>query len=295
MYFHGDHLGSLNVATEATGSLVHESEYYPFGLQRQTCQGAVAALATDYGFAGKEHDTESSLACFEARFANLSRARFASVDPLSQGLVSAEYQPQWLHPYSYAANNPVTLIDRTGREPEKPRPWSGELTKAGEGAAQGFASAIYEKQVATPVLESVFGKITKFVSGIGTATNWMFSTANKLVNAAKPDRDKRLDIILNVEDRFEELGVIESSPGRSDPIFALQVKKYEGTVYSQAAKDLVTDTIMGVATGKTVEAVTPRLPEEVQGAATGAISHLTIWEKAKDWVGNALLGNRPVY
>src|SRR5205814_1545819 len=58
-YYHEDHLGSDTVMTDATGALVEETAFYPFGYPRNDFQPR--NLREEYQFAQKEHDAESSL------------------------------------------------------------------------------------------------------------------------------------------------------------------------------------------------------------------------------------------
>lgn len=73
-----------------------------------------------YGFAGKEKDKESNLHYFEARYYGDGLGRFSSVDPVffevgvtkrGRGFM---LDPQALHPYAYARNNPMRWVDPSG-------------------------------------------------------------------------------------------------------------------------------------------------------------------------------------
>jgi hypothetical protein len=52
-YLLGDHLGSTSITLEATGAVVAERRYYPYGTTR-TGNGTTP---TDYGFTGQRNDT----------------------------------------------------------------------------------------------------------------------------------------------------------------------------------------------------------------------------------------------
>jgi RHS repeat-associated protein len=75
------------------------------------CLSHEAHLA--YKFTGKEHDTESGLDNFEARYYASPMGRMLSADPV---FISADRiaDPQGLNLYAYARNNPVTITDPTG-------------------------------------------------------------------------------------------------------------------------------------------------------------------------------------
>jgi RHS repeat-associated protein len=61
-------------------------------------------------FTGKEHDNESGLNNFGARYNSSQYGRFMSPDPLGGKLID----PQTLNKYSYTRNNPINLTDPTG-------------------------------------------------------------------------------------------------------------------------------------------------------------------------------------
>lgn len=110
IYIHNDHLASAVVYTNATGGLVAEAAYFPFGgLAVPPAAGAAPA------FAAKRLDVELGLYYFNARWYAPSLGRFVSPDPLylfhpEQGL----QEPRRLNPYAYAGNNPLRLVDPSG-------------------------------------------------------------------------------------------------------------------------------------------------------------------------------------
>jgi len=156
-YYHQDHLGSSSVMTDATGQLVSESTFYPFGHPRNEHEPRNVKEA--YGFTQKERDGESGLSYFEARFLNSGAARFASFDPLfkTPSLLLAALageksdpgsqlcvSPQRWNPYSYCSNNPIHLTDPSGLAEESTISRTVEVAKAGwevTKAAGGVAKA----------------------------------------------------------------------------------------------------------------------------------------------------------
>ena len=76
------------------------------------CSCRVAFLIA-YKFTGKEHDTESGLDIFGARYDASSLGRFITPDPLFIALPRLS-DPQLLNLYAYARNNPVKFTDSTG-------------------------------------------------------------------------------------------------------------------------------------------------------------------------------------
>jgi len=108
-YFFSDHLGSSRVVTNATGTIVEDSDFYPFGGERVV----VDALNNQYKFTGKERDTESNLDFFGARYYSPGLGRFTSADdPFAD---QKEEEPQSWNLYTYVQNNPLVHVDPTGR------------------------------------------------------------------------------------------------------------------------------------------------------------------------------------
>lgn len=114
-YYHQDHLGSSSVMTDATGQLVNESTFYPFGHPRNEHEPRNVKEA--YGFTQKERDGESGLSYFEARFLVAFASRFIIVDPLYRVFDEQRTgNPQRFNQYSYCSNRPLVVRDPTGRD-----------------------------------------------------------------------------------------------------------------------------------------------------------------------------------
>ncbi len=105
-YYFSNHLGSTSVVTNSAGSIVEESDYYPFGGERVVVNND----PNPYKFTGKERDAKSGLDNFAARYFGSSLGRFMSPDPLGGHLED----PQSLNRYAYVRNNPINLTDPTG-------------------------------------------------------------------------------------------------------------------------------------------------------------------------------------
>jgi RHS repeat-associated protein len=129
-YFFSDHLGSARVVTNATGGIVEESDFYPFGGERVI----VDSLDNNYKFTGHERDSESGLDHMKARHFASSLGRFLQPDEFTDGPVElfAELaaanptfyanpaNPQSLNKYTYTYNNPLRYIDPTGHSVDPP-------------------------------------------------------------------------------------------------------------------------------------------------------------------------------
>ncbi|MDD3905374.1 MAG: toxin TcdB middle/N-terminal domain-containing protein [Candidatus Omnitrophica bacterium] len=105
-YYHADHIGSSNVVTDETGSVVNILEYSPFGeVSRNT-----GNYSTDKRFTGKIYDEGSALYYYGARYYDPELGRFITADTV----IAYPYDPQCFNRYSYARNNPIVYIDPSG-------------------------------------------------------------------------------------------------------------------------------------------------------------------------------------
>jgi RHS repeat-associated protein len=114
-YYFADHLGSTDIVTNATGTVVEEeSEYYPFGGERVIID---AGIGNNYKFTGKERDPEDGLDEFGARRYTWYFSRFTTPDWAAKptAVPYANFgNPQSLNLYSYVKNNPTTFGDPDG-------------------------------------------------------------------------------------------------------------------------------------------------------------------------------------
>ncbi|HXE91556.1 MAG TPA: RHS repeat-associated core domain-containing protein, partial [Terriglobales bacterium] len=128
VYYFSDHLGSASVITNAAGTIVEESDYYPFGGERIIVNNDPNA----YKFTGKERDAETGLDYFIARHYSSSLGRFLQPDEFAGGPVDAFSSndplpdsplpyadisnPQSLNKYAYTYNNPLGYVDPDGHD-----------------------------------------------------------------------------------------------------------------------------------------------------------------------------------
>jgi RHS repeat-associated protein len=121
VYRHADGLGNTRLQTDPLGQVVASYNYDPFGVLR----GGGVPDPGAFLFAGQQYDPSASLYYLRARYYDPALGRFLTRDPFP-GLPTL---PQTLNPYAYALNNPVNLVDPSGRFP-----WIMLLLAAGVGA-----------------------------------------------------------------------------------------------------------------------------------------------------------------
>ncbi len=107
-YYHADHLGSIRLITDESGTIVSEMCYDPFG--EPLLEGE-----QDFFYTGKERDMSTGLYYFGARYYDPEIGRFITRDT-----VEGDYtNPQCLNRYSYCRNNPLLYLDSDGRMEKK--------------------------------------------------------------------------------------------------------------------------------------------------------------------------------
>jgi RHS repeat-associated protein len=103
-FFLHDHLGSNSIALNPEGMVAEYMAYYPYGHRRLIHSSHQEKVHANYQFIGKEHEEESGLYYFEARWQDPVTGRFLSTDPVERGF----------NVYAYANNNPMSYVDTDG-------------------------------------------------------------------------------------------------------------------------------------------------------------------------------------
>ncbi len=130
-FYHPDALGTNSVVTDREGRVVQRSVHSPYGEQRSVSSGSgpFAPRSSDlprHRYTGQEHDDESDLNYFGARYQDPAIGRFLSVDP---GMIGAYAGPTFkglpLYPgglnlQGYVLNRPTVAVDPTGEYWETP-------------------------------------------------------------------------------------------------------------------------------------------------------------------------------
>jgi RHS repeat-associated protein len=109
-----DWLGTRRAKLPGNTSLSNMTEFLslPFG-DGYTIVGGNGVTDTSLFFTGKQHDADTGLENFVARYLSSSTGRFMSPDP--SGLVYADQaNPQTFNLYEYVVNNPLSHIDPWG-------------------------------------------------------------------------------------------------------------------------------------------------------------------------------------
>lgn len=106
-----DHLGSVGLRINHSGSTIDREEYYPFG------DSSLRTFTKKrYRYCGKEKDEESGLYYYGARYYMAWACKFITCDPMSGKLT------QWSS-YVGFNDNPIFFTDPTGMEGEGQEDW----------------------------------------------------------------------------------------------------------------------------------------------------------------------------
>jgi RHS repeat-associated protein len=107
-YYHVDHLGTPRLITDPAGNVVTYHKYDPFGEELQPL-----GSPNTHQFTGHERDQATGLDYMLARYYSAGIGRFLAPD-LVLDAVSLEMPQSW-NKYSYVSNNPMRLLDPSGR------------------------------------------------------------------------------------------------------------------------------------------------------------------------------------
>lgn len=104
---HGDHIGSIRVTTDTTGTVTSKRTWDPYGNLTNT----TGTPNTPFGYAGSYHDPISGYDYLQARYYDPATGQFISPDPI--GTIGGSG-------YSYIANSPLNGTDPLGLSPGDP-------------------------------------------------------------------------------------------------------------------------------------------------------------------------------
>lgn len=117
-YYLKDHLGNTRQVINEAGTLLQETEYFPFGLEIPRTAGT-----NKYTFLNREKQPETGYMDLVRRFYDPTTGRFMQVDPVTE-------TQEHLSVYQYGWNNPILRSDPNGDCPSCPQ---------GEEAAKVYA------------------------------------------------------------------------------------------------------------------------------------------------------------
>jgi RHS repeat-associated protein len=108
LFYASDHHGTILLATDSAGAVIHNQRYTPFG--------AALNPADDLDrYLGRERDVETGLLQFGVRYYAPALGRFISPDWwVIENPTKAARMPQGYALYSYALNNPLVFKDPSG-------------------------------------------------------------------------------------------------------------------------------------------------------------------------------------
>ncbi len=110
-YLLTDHLGSVDVVTDANGNLLSQQRYLPFGEVRTDDFAPGTISQTDFAYTGQRDLPDLGLMDYKARFYDAALARFTQPDSIIPNLAD----PQSWNRYTYVVNDPVRFADPTGQ------------------------------------------------------------------------------------------------------------------------------------------------------------------------------------
>src|SRR5215831_948076 len=162
-FIHPDHLGSTNVVTNASGTVVQTLDYYPYGATRISTSVGGADSARKY--IGQFAD-QSNLDYLQARYYDPSRGQFLTEDPVFLSGPKAQNleNPQSLNSYSYANDNPIV-----GKDPNGLQLTATQNAQLNAIKAQLLAIAASLQNLPTNVSQAVISGVQSAVSAAGTA------------------------------------------------------------------------------------------------------------------------------
>jgi len=108
---HNDHLGTPQMMTDASGTVVWSADYKPFGEVTIT----VSTITNNLRFPGQYYDQETGIHYNYYRDYNPVVGRYMESDPI--GLLPQGPHKGINHLFAYVGNNPIRFTDPNGLNP----------------------------------------------------------------------------------------------------------------------------------------------------------------------------------
>ncbi|MEN3157503.1 RHS repeat-associated core domain-containing protein [Alkalimonas sp. NCh-2] len=166
-YVYTDHLGSVDVITNAIGQLIEKLSFDAFGKRRAvfTSSGQSIALnlstllaITHQGFTGHQQVDHAGIVQMGGRIYDAHIGRFLQADPF----VQSPSNSQNFNRYSYVLNNPLSYTDPSGY-------FHNPLKKVGRGLIRGAV-----KVFGADVVNFVGSAVSMFYGGAWGAAAWNY-------------------------------------------------------------------------------------------------------------------------
>lgn len=113
LYLHKDHQGSVVATTNASGNIVSQAIYDPFGKRTSVYLDSYLSAytePTDRGYTGHKHISALDIIHMNGRIYDPTLGRFLQADPF----VQAPTNSQSYNRYAYVFNNPLSYTDPSG-------------------------------------------------------------------------------------------------------------------------------------------------------------------------------------
>ena len=139
-----DHQGTVRDVIDDTGAVQNHLQYTSFG--------AIASESDDtvdyrFTYTGREHDAETGLYYYRARYYDAANGVFISTDPIAFEAGDANL-------YRYVSNSPMMGTDPTGEAGETTKVLSGEVTN--KTGTEGW-KILSEKSTLIPGVKPIYG------------------------------------------------------------------------------------------------------------------------------------------
>jgi RHS repeat-associated protein len=118
LFYHSDHLGTVRLITDNSGTVVSRHDYEPFGVEIAPYPtGDEDTAKNTHRFTGHERDANTGYDYMHYRSYGSNIGRFMKPD----NITGTPLNPQSWNLYSYVRGNPVNFNDPTGHRPTSPK------------------------------------------------------------------------------------------------------------------------------------------------------------------------------
>jgi RHS repeat-associated protein len=204
-YMHDDLLGSPILTTDATGYIIWQQQYAPYGTELNRINRPNHSTS----YTGKPKDQDTGLSYYGARYYSPDLGRFMSIDPES---VNPENIMSF-NRYAYANNNPYLYKDPIGNFPDPIEAVAGAILGgiAGYSQTESFSGMVVGAAIgsATAIGTSVIGSYAVATAetagtlakiGTSVAANTTFSTISiSEMNEINTGQLHPLDAVMSAE------------------------------------------------------------------------------------------------